>query len=96
MNYDAPHDPEDYVHRIGRTARAETTGTAITFINEKDQQKFSRIEKMIGREIPKMPIPQELGEGPAYQPLLKRKTSFNKGRSPKGDGKWKSNHKRHT
>ena len=93
VNYDAPHDPEDYIHRIGRTARAETTGTAITFINERDQQKFSRIENMIGKEIPKMPIPAELGEGPAYQPQLKTK-SGNSSKNHKGQGKWRSSHKR--
>ena len=72
INFDAPPDPEDYIHRIGRTARAETTGTAITFINEKDQRKFSSVEELIGREIPKLPIPEGLGEGPAYEPLKKR------------------------
>ena len=64
VNYDTPHDAEDYVHRVGRTARAERTGVAITFINEKDQHKFSRIEKLIGKEIPKLPLPPEIGEGP--------------------------------
>jgi superfamily II DNA/RNA helicase len=64
INYDSPPDPEDYIHRIGRTARAETTGTAITFINDKDQQKFFRIESLIGKDIPKIPLPAELGEGP--------------------------------
>jgi ATP-dependent RNA helicase RhlE len=68
INYDTPHDAEDYVHRIGRTARAESTGTAITFINEKDQQKFHRIERLIGREVNKLPIPHDLGEGPGYHP----------------------------
>ncbi|MDB5258320.1 MAG: box helicase [Chitinophagaceae bacterium] len=72
INFDAPPDPEDYIHRIGRTARAETTGTAITFINEKDQRKFSSVEELIGKEIPKLPIPEGLGEGPAYEPLKKR------------------------
>lgn len=72
VNFDVPPDPEDYIHRIGRTARAETTGTAITFINEKDQRKFSSIESMIGREIPKIPLPEGMGEGPLYQPELKR------------------------
>jgi superfamily II DNA/RNA helicase len=96
VNYDAPHDPEDYVHRVGRTARAETTGTAITFINEKDQQKFSRIERLIGKEVTKVTLPGELGEGPVYQPELKRKPSGSShNRNPKG-GKWKSNHKRHS
>lgn len=72
INYDVPHDPEDYIHRIGRTARAETTGTAITFINEKDQRKFSDIEALIGRSIEQMPLPAELGEGPLYQPEIRR------------------------
>lgn len=67
VNYDVPSDGEDYVHRIGRTARAETKGTAITFISKDDQMKFKRIEKLIGKIIDKMPIPLELGEGPAYQ-----------------------------
>lgn len=71
INYDVPPDGEDYVHRIGRTARAETTGTAITFINEKDQRKFSGIENLIGKEVPKIPLPASLGEGPAYHPTMK-------------------------
>lgn len=68
VNYDSPPDPEDYVHRIGRTARAATQGTAITFINPKDQRKFARIEKLIEKEVPKLPLPEGLGEGPAYEP----------------------------
>jgi ATP-dependent RNA helicase RhlE len=76
INFDTPHDAEDYIHRIGRTARAETTGTAITFINEKDQQKFSRIEKLIGKEIKKLPLPHNLGEGPGYHPGSKTNGSF--------------------
>jgi superfamily II DNA/RNA helicase len=72
INWDVPPDPEDYVHRIGRTARAETTGTAITFINEQDQRRFQSIETLIGREISKLPLPQALGEGPAYNPAAKR------------------------
>ncbi|MCR9250696.1 MAG: DEAD/DEAH box helicase [bacterium] len=69
VNYDVPPDPEDYVHRIGRTARADTTGEAITFINKDDQQKFSRIEKLIEREIMKTKsLPARLGEGPDYAP----------------------------
>lgn len=72
INFDAPPDPEDYIHRIGRTARAETTGTAITFINEKDQRKFSTVEDLIGKEIPKLPLPEGFGEAPAYEPLKKR------------------------
>lgn len=65
INYDTPHDPEDYVHRIGRTARAEKTGIAVTFVNERDLQKFGRIEKLIGKDIERMSLPAEFGEGPS-------------------------------
>jgi hypothetical protein len=68
INYDSPNDPEDYVHRIGRTARADTRGTAITFINNKDQRKFQRIEKLIGKEVEKVMLPEEFGVGPIYDP----------------------------
>jgi ATP-dependent RNA helicase RhlE len=68
INYDVPPDPEDYVHRVGRTARAETTGTAVTFINERDQRKFSSIERLIGDTIVKLDVPEALGPGPAYNP----------------------------
>lgn len=78
INYDVPHDPEDYIHRIGRTARAETTGTAITFINEKDQRKFSHIEALIGKTIEQKPLPEVLGEGPVYQPEIKRSSGHRK------------------
>lgn len=67
VNFDTPHDAEDYVHRIGRTARAERTGTAITFVNEKDFWKFQKVEKLIGNEIKKLALPQALGEGPVFQ-----------------------------
>ncbi len=72
INYDVPPDPEDYVHRIGRTARAQRTGTAITFISDTDQHRFHRIEHLIGREIPKIPLPQELGDAPHYNPTVKK------------------------
>ena len=75
INFDVPPDPEDYIHRIGRTARAETTGTAITFVNEKDQRKFSFIENLIGKEIPRMTLPEDFGEGPVYSPGIKRPSS---------------------
>jgi ATP-dependent RNA helicase RhlE len=68
VNFNTPHDPEDYVHRIGRTARAETTGTAITFINDKDQRKFAAIEELIEKEIPKLSLPAGMGDAPTYQP----------------------------
>ncbi|GGH19756.1 DEAD/DEAH box helicase [Sphingobacterium alkalisoli] len=68
INYDVPPDPEDYVHRVGRTARAATTGTAITFINVKDQIRFAKIEELIGAEIEKVPLPEGFTEGPLYDP----------------------------
>jgi ATP-dependent RNA helicase RhlE len=62
VNYDAPSDPEDYIHRIGRTARAETTGTAITFVNDRDQRKLKNIEEMMDREVRRVPLPEVLGD----------------------------------
>jgi len=76
INYDVPADAEDYVHRIGRTARAATTGTAITFINPKDVNKFAGIEKLIGYEIEKLPLPEHLGEAPVYKATTKSKKQF--------------------
>lgn len=67
VNYDVPGDPEDYVHRIGRTARAETTGEAVTLINANDIRRFQRIEKLIEKEIPKLPLPEGLPAGPTYE-----------------------------
>lgn len=68
INFDVPNDPEDYIHRIGRTARASSEGEAVTFINNDDQYKFSRIEELIEKEIRKVDLPAEIGEGPAYNP----------------------------
>lgn len=73
VNYDAPPDPEDYIHRIGRTARASKAGVAITFINQRDQLKFSHIEALMGMEVSKMPLPVELGPGPEYNPEAMKK-----------------------
>ncbi len=68
INYDVPHDPEDYIHRIGRTARANADGVAITFICEIEQGKFHRIEEFIEREVYKIPLPPTIGPGPEYTP----------------------------
>lgn len=76
INWDVPPDPEDYVHRIGRTARAATTGTAVTLINQKDQRKFLSIENLIGDVIPKLPLPEGAGPGPEYAPETKSKKPF--------------------
>ena len=68
INYDVPHDPEDYIHRIGRTARAAATGAAVTFVSEEEQGKFHAIEKFIERDIRKAELPASVGEGPKYAP----------------------------
>ncbi len=76
LNFDVPPDPEDYIHRIGRTARAETKGTAITFINEKDQRRFHAIESLIEKTIEKIPLPEGLGDAPLYQPEKRADRKF--------------------
>ncbi|MEJ7766980.1 MAG: DEAD/DEAH box helicase [Chitinophagaceae bacterium] len=68
INYDVPHDGEDYIHRIGRTARAETEGIAYTFIGETEQNKFLAIEELLGKPVPKAIIPEQFGETPPYLP----------------------------
>ncbi len=75
VNFDVPHDGEDYVHRIGRTARADADGTAITLVADKDQRKFAAIERLLGREVPKMPVPEKFGPAPAYAPHASRSGS---------------------
>jgi superfamily II DNA/RNA helicase len=67
INFDVPSSAEDYVHRVGRTARADKTGIAISMVNEHDMDKFGRIEKLIGQEILKIPVPAQFGEGPEYK-----------------------------
>ncbi len=66
INYDVPPNEEDYVHRIGRTARADRDGEGITLVSPEDQPRFKRIEKLIEKEVPKLKIPSDLGEGPEY------------------------------
>jgi len=83
INAEVPGDPENYIHRIGRTARAATTGTAITFISDKDQYKFLQIENLIGREIEKLSLPVEIGEGPVYEP--EKKPRFKPSFKPKSN-----------
>lgn len=68
VNYDVPNDGEDYIHRIGRTARAATEGTAYTIVSEKEQRKFARIEEVLGKPVTKSEVPQELGPVPEYAP----------------------------
>jgi ATP-dependent RNA helicase RhlE len=86
VNYDVPGDGEDYIHRVGRTARAETTGVAITFVGPEDQRKFKRIEDMIGMDVNKLPLPEHVGAGPEYKP------EENRGNPPRGN--FRHNNKR--
>ena len=72
INYDVPQEGEDYIHRIGRTARAASEGVAITMISEDEQYKFARIEKLLEREVTKATVPEEFGEAPAYDPTRRR------------------------
>lgn len=81
INYDVPRDCDDYIHRIGRTARAGTTGRAITFVSEEDQPFFKQIEDFIEQDVPKITVPEELGEAPAYEPK--------KEKEKKGEGRRK-------
>jgi superfamily II DNA/RNA helicase len=89
INYDVPRDAEDYIHRIGRTARAETTGTSFTFINEKDQRKIASIEKLLEKEVEKKNITEGLGLGAAPEYSIEKrsfkkpfKKNFNAKRNP--------------
>ena len=71
INFDVPNDGEDYIHRIGRTARAASKGAAFTLIDTDSQYKFHQIEQLIGRTIPKGKVPAELGEAPEYNPKVR-------------------------
>ena len=73
VNFDVPYDCEDYVHRVGRTARANNDGLAITFVSDDQQTEFGKIENFIGRDIYKIPVPAELGETPEYNPKRKKR-----------------------
>jgi ATP-dependent RNA helicase RhlE len=92
VNFDAPPDPEDYIHRIGRTARAEKAGVAITFINEKDQPRFASIEALMGMDVMKMEIPEPFGKGPEYNPEANKK-KFDKPRPSNNHSKLGGNKK---
>lgn len=82
INYDVPHDSEDYVHRIGRTARADHDGIAITLVRGKEVSWFMQIEKFLGYEVEKMPLPKGLGKAPEYK-IIKPKDKNTKKRGDK-------------
>lgn len=76
INYDVPHEAEDYVHRIGRTARASADGLAITFVSEDEQDSFEKIERFLGKTIYRLPLPIEVGEGPEWNPAKSKHSTF--------------------
>ncbi len=95
INFDVPNDGEDYVHRIGRTARASNEGTAYTFVSEKEQQKFAAIETLLEKSVTKAQVPEQFGETPAYNPRPLRGGGSN-GRGNGGGGQRNFNgNKRH-
>lgn len=87
INYDVPNDGEDYIHRIGRTARAETDGMAYTFISEKEQNKFRSIEELLGSPVTKVPVPEQFGPSPEYNPRSPRKSGGGGGGHHGGGGR---------
>ena len=88
INYDVPHDAEDYVHRIGRTARADRDGVAITFVSDTDISRFQQIEHFLGKEVTKTPLPEGCGEGPQYTKREKKRSNSHHGRwNSRGNGK---------
>lgn len=91
INFDTPGDAEDYVHRIGRTARANKEGVALTFVSPADQHRLAHIEEFLGQTIYKMPLPEAFGEAPEYNPL-----NFKKKERRKFPVKRRNNSKRNT
>ena len=92
INYDVPNDGEDYIHRIGRTARAASEGTAYTLISEKEQQKFAQIEALLGHPVTKAQVPEEFGPTPEYQPKAHRpanRGNFSGGRNQRAGSRLK-------
>ena len=92
VNYDVPHEEEDYVHRIGRTARAGAGGAAVTLISVDEQWKFGRLEKFLGYEVTKRELPAEIGETPAYNP--DGRGGRNRSSSAAGRNRGRSGHNR--
>ena len=93
LNYDVPHDAEDYVHRIGRTARADRDGVAITFVSEAEIYKFQEIEHFLGKEVEKRPLPDGLGEAPEYIKRAKKRSNTRRHGRWHSRGNGKNNHK---
>ncbi len=95
INYDVPGDAEDYVHRVGRTARADSTGVALTLVNEDDMFKFHRIEQLIEREVFKIPLPEQFGVGPEWKtPGKKKNRNFHKYKKGNSQHKHRNTYKK--
>ncbi|KUL15342.1 MAG: DEAD/DEAH box helicase domain protein [Proteiniphilum sp. 51_7] len=96
INFEAPYDVEDYVHRIGRTARAGDTGMAITFVSPDEQYRLQQIERFLGKEINRIPLPEGMGESPEYNPTREARGQGRGGsvRSGKGGGRREGDGKR--
>ena len=97
INYDVPHDVEDYIHRIGRTARADRDGKAITLVSDEDMFYFQQIEQFLEKTIDKTPNPDNIGEGPEYKKVQKfaRKKGV-KSRNSSGKASFKQRHHKET
>ena len=87
VNYDVPPNEEDYVHRIGRTARAERKGEGITLVTPDDMRRFGKIEKLIEKEVPKLKVPEALGDTPNYDPKSSGSRGGGRGGKPGGGGR---------
>jgi ATP-dependent RNA helicase RhlE len=88
INYNVPADAEDYVHRVGRTARAASTGVALTLVNRDDMYRLRKIEELIENDIIKLPVPAELGNSPEWNPTYRPKnTNYRKQHKRKGKKK---------
>jgi superfamily II DNA/RNA helicase len=94
INYDVPHDAEDYVHRIGRTARADRDGVAITFVSEADIYRFQQIEHFLGKEVEKIALPEGIGEGPEYTKREKKRSNTRRHGRWHSKGNGRNNQKR--
>ncbi|MFI3327957.1 MAG: DEAD/DEAH box helicase [Rikenellaceae bacterium] len=95
VNYDVPNDAEDYIHRIGRTGRASASGQAITFVNERDQARFKRIEDFLEREVRKRDLPTDLGAAPQYNPMMSSPEGFHRGGKGPKSGNFRNNKSRY-
>ena len=85
INYDVPHDYEDYVHRIGRTARAGNDGAALTFVSPDDFRYFKQIEDFLGKKVERLDIPEELGGNPEPEIMQEKRNHNNKSKKSKGN-----------